>query len=228
MDTDLISEIRRARENLRHQEAKAAEAGFTLRMCKEAEKKARAELDQLLDELETGQSRYTLPGFDRLDLPAARGPAGGNGVPAEGPAICGRIEWTTIDLNRQIADGCKTLPRGMDDPWPSLREQGCDDAKIVEVLRSIWPTRPRYDRVEPDKVGRTVRGGATPAIWMGMRGTIDQKPTLEGLELAARVRTVLDLPRAPGPELVPVPASTATMAPPAGGKGHKAGMKNRS
>ena len=72
---DLIQEIRRARENLRHLEAQAAEAGFNLRMAKEREKKARGELDQLLDELETGESRYTLPGFDRLELPKGNGAA---------------------------------------------------------------------------------------------------------------------------------------------------------
>ena len=211
-----------AREDLRRQEAETSEAGHTLSICKERQRKARKELDKLLDELETGQSRYTLPGFDPLEI------SGGNGAAPHGPAVCGRIEWTTIDLNRQIADGCHTLPRGMDDPWQDLREHGCDDAKIVEVLRAIWPTRPRYDRQEPDKVGRTVRGGVTPAIWIGQRGSIEQKPTLEGLELAARVRTVLDLPRVPEPELVPAPASTATMVPPAMGKGPKAGMKNRS
>jgi len=84
--SNLIDEIRAAREELRRQEAETSEAGHTLSMCKERQRKARKELDKLLDELETGVSRYPLPGFDRLDLP------GGNGipVPADSPAFgCG-------------------------------------------------------------------------------------------------------------------------------------------
>jgi hypothetical protein len=69
--SDLIDEIRAARQVLRQRDVEASDAGFTLRACKEQQKKARAELDKLLDELETGQSRYSLPGFDRLEMPAA-------------------------------------------------------------------------------------------------------------------------------------------------------------
>jgi hypothetical protein len=69
--SDLIDEIRAARHVLRQRDDEASNAGFTLRACKEQQKKAQAELDKLLDELETGQSRYPLPGFDRLEIPAA-------------------------------------------------------------------------------------------------------------------------------------------------------------
>jgi len=73
MSTDLISEIRAARALLRDEENRTHEAAIELRNCKDREKKAKVELDRLLDELETGVSRYTLPGFDRLDIPAAAG-----------------------------------------------------------------------------------------------------------------------------------------------------------
>ena len=85
MSTDLISEIRAARESLRRLESETSEAGYKLRMCKEREKQGRKELDTLLDELETGESRYPLPGFDRLEVPAATEAADGNGQsPARG------------------------------------------------------------------------------------------------------------------------------------------------
>ena len=132
MSTDLISEIRRARENLRYRQREASEAGFTLKMCRSAEKKAAAELDTLLDELETGQSRYMLPGFDRFDLPDSNG----NGTADEhqrGPTQF-PIAWASRDLDRAMEAACGSRPKGMDDPWPALHEHGCDDAKILEVL----------------------------------------------------------------------------------------------
>jgi hypothetical protein len=215
MSTDLIQEIRRARENLRHKEAQASEAGFTLRMARESEKKARAELDQLLDELETGQSRYTLPGFDRLEIPAAS-PNGTADERQRGPTtfpatVAGPIDWSTRDLDGALLAALRVRgPHGESGHWESLKQAGCDDQKILETLAATWPRKPRYDRDagQGDRVGRTVRGGSTPAIWIGMRSSIDQLPVLSGLELAARVRTVLDLPQAPGPELEPVPDST--------------------
>lgn len=73
--SNLIDEIRAAREELRRQEAETSEAGHTLSMCKERQRRARKELDKLLDELETGVSRYPLLGFDRLEIPS------GNGIP---------------------------------------------------------------------------------------------------------------------------------------------------
>ena len=74
--SDLFAEIRTARQTLRCEENRTHEAAIELRNCKDREKKAKKELDALLDELETGQSRYTLPGFDRPGVP----PANGNGA----------------------------------------------------------------------------------------------------------------------------------------------------
>jgi hypothetical protein len=71
--SNLIDEIRSAREELRRQEAETSEAGHTLAVCKDRQRKARKELDKLLDELETGVSRYPLLGFDRLEIPGANG-----------------------------------------------------------------------------------------------------------------------------------------------------------
>jgi hypothetical protein len=192
---DLIQEIRRAREALRHQENKTSEAGFTLRMAKEQEKKARAELDQLLDELETGESRYTLPGFDRLEMV----PPGTNGN-GNGPAtIPGPINWTERDLDGSLLAALRAKgAHGESGHWELLRETGCSDATILETLGTTWPRRFRFDRdvSAGDRVGRTVRGGPKPAFWYGTVARIDDPPTLDGLALAARVRVVLDLPLA--------------------------------
>ena len=82
---NLIEEIRSARCVLRTEENRTHEAAIELRNCKEREKRAKGELDALLDELETGQSRYPLPGFDRMEIPdptpdpAVAAPANGRG-----------------------------------------------------------------------------------------------------------------------------------------------------
>jgi hypothetical protein len=217
MSTDLINEIRRAREALRFHENKTSEAGFTLRMCKEQEKKARGELDLLLDELETGQSRYTLPGFDRLEVPGSNGatPGAGSSGPNDfvPPTV---LPWqdfyfTHDDLDRVVGTACHSLPKNSEDPWPGLLEQGCDDAKILEVLRSIWPSRrPRFEREPDEPMGYTIRGGVEPSIWIGARRSVNQAPTLAGLELAARIRIVLEIPRAAP---ATVPSSTVSISP---------------
>jgi len=75
MPTDLIAEIRTARALLRDEEVRTHGAAIELQNCRQREKKAKVELDRLLDELETGESRYTLPGFDRLEV----SDSGGNG-----------------------------------------------------------------------------------------------------------------------------------------------------
>jgi hypothetical protein len=77
MSTDLIAEIRSARARLRSEENRTHDAAIELQNCKRREKQAKGELDALLDELESGQSRYPLPGFDPLEIPE---PEGGNGA----------------------------------------------------------------------------------------------------------------------------------------------------
>jgi hypothetical protein len=61
---DLIDDIRRAREELRKRELETSQAGYTLKMARATAEKARHALDELLDELETGRSRY--PIFERI------------------------------------------------------------------------------------------------------------------------------------------------------------------
>jgi hypothetical protein len=63
--SNLIEDIGRAREALRKREAEASDAGYTLKMCRAEALKARAALDELLDELVSGRSRF--PIFERIE-----------------------------------------------------------------------------------------------------------------------------------------------------------------
>ncbi len=69
----LIDEIKTARRLLRDEESRTHEAAIELQNCNRREKKAKAELDVLLDELETGRSPYPLfePKADGNGEPAA-------------------------------------------------------------------------------------------------------------------------------------------------------------
>jgi hypothetical protein len=58
--SNLIDEILAARDSLRAAEDRATDASRQLRSCKASVEAAKTELDLLLDELKTGQSRYPL------------------------------------------------------------------------------------------------------------------------------------------------------------------------
>ena len=81
--SNLIDEIRVAHAELRRTEDETTEAAVRLRTCKEVERKARQELDALLDALENNgvDGRYPL-------FPEAEPAAAGNGQapPAESEA----------------------------------------------------------------------------------------------------------------------------------------------
>jgi len=71
--SNLIEDIGRAREVLRKREAEASEAGYTLKMCRAEALKARTALDELLDELVSGRSKY--PIFERIERHGSNGTA---------------------------------------------------------------------------------------------------------------------------------------------------------
>jgi len=112
--SNLIDEIRAAREELRRQETETSEAGYTLSMCKQRQNKARKELDKLLDELETGVSRYPLLGFDRLVLGAE--PAAGNGQASKDPVVA-KYEKAVAALEKT----CERYEATADAPKPKRK-----------------------------------------------------------------------------------------------------------
>jgi len=125
-----------------------------------------------------------------------------------------RIGYSEADLDLCIEDATH-LNLTESSRWQDLRDHGCDDARILEVLRAILPQTPTYtipSLTPPARPGFSACGGSVPKLWIGSRQSKDQPPTLSGLAFAARVRTVLDLPR------VPV----------AGGKGQKAKGKRKA
>ncbi len=81
--SDLITEIAAARESVIRLEEETSEAGHRLSLSREKLRKARGELDTLLQELVSGVSRYPLPGFDPI-------PAAANGQAVPEPPLRGR------------------------------------------------------------------------------------------------------------------------------------------
>ncbi len=204
--SNLIDEQYETALEVQRLEKEATAASKLLRECKLELRKARTLLYKQAAELKHHESQYPL--FERIQVTPngqaettpdehQRGPT--HFPPAE-EAVCGSFEWTSTDLNDQLEAACYPAGWQSKSPWPQLREYGCDDAKILEVLRAIWPQGPRFEGLG---VGRTIRGGVTPAIWIGKRKSKDQKPTLDGLELADRVRTILGIPREPAEAINP-------------------------
>jgi len=122
------------------------------------------------------------------------------------------IEWTPAEIDECVEDACH--PSSMDGAqadWQRLRETGCDNLKILEVLRAIWPAWEVYNKpLPPRKFGYVTYGGAVPKLWIERNGPSFVKrpsPTLSGLQLADRIRTVLDLPRVPVPAAEPQSAT---------------------
>lgn len=124
------------------------------------------------------------------------------------------LEWTSADLERELSAACGWTHPGT--VWDAAREDGCDDAKILEILRAIWPVGYRVEQGTGPWKGRngcTIHGGPTPAFWVGARKSTDWKiapPQLQGLQLADRVRAVLGIPRV---RIQPEPETAADRQP---------------
>jgi len=228
---NLIDEISKADADLQAAETETTVASKSLRECKLRLRNCRAELSRLIKELRTGESRYPLLeriGGNGETAPPGPGPwseaelAGGDGGPlarAEAePRPRKKREitppdptWTDADLDAAIDSSC--YPSAMDDAaerWRELRAAGCDDARILEVLRAIWPGwQVHIPAVSGVHRGYTTQGGPVPKFWphedrcapRWRESEIGKPvaPLLSGLQLADRIRTVLSLPRVPVP-----------------------------
>ncbi|MGO8671293.1 MAG: hypothetical protein ACLQVD_08035 [Capsulimonadaceae bacterium] len=125
--------------------------------------------------------------------------------------LLGPGKWTDAEIDECVEDACHPTSMGMDGAradWQRLRETGCDDIRILELLRAIWPNWNVFiEPNPPSRPGFTTFGGAVPKLWVGAKPAPGKiPPTLSGLQLAARVRIVLDLPRVPVPAAEPQPA----------------------
>jgi hypothetical protein len=101
------------------------------------------------------------------------------------------------------------FPAGDDAPddwkgWGRHRDAGfISDADVVRELDAIWPERITFvDQVGGE--GYTTRGGANPALWLGVLGP-GKLPAadLEGVELVQAVRKILRIPEPSGAPALP-------------------------
>jgi hypothetical protein len=176
--SNLTDEIVQADTALQQAEIQVADASRRLRQSRREHRKCREELSRLIKELRTGESRYPL--LERFE------------VATDDTTSTGSRHWTSADLDAQVLRACQQIGcNGESGIWELLAQQGCDDARILEVLRAQWPQTPRFEEGT-----RTIRGGVTPAIWMGARTSKNQEPTLSGFELADWIRGVFKIPRA--------------------------------
>jgi hypothetical protein len=137
-------------------------------------------------------------------------------ISADGPVRQKPVEWTTEDLERELIEAVNdrnwpSEPK----PWKEFKAQGCDDAKILQVIRALWPASYIYTEAKAGSIGCTIHGGPTPAFWIGARKHTDWKvapPQLQGLQLADRVRTVLKIPRAKSHPVGPLNRDDALLA----------------
>lgn len=117
---------------------------------------------------------------------------------AEDEEPAAHVHWTSEDLETELASACK--PLGTVAPWKDVLASGCDDAKILTIVQTIWPWKQSScKRAGSGSIGCEVIAAPTPAFWIGRRRSPDRKvapPQLEGLQLADRIRTVLGIPRA--------------------------------
>lgn len=216
----LTDEIIRADGALKRSEELMAEAGRQLRSARIEHRKCREELSRAIQELRSGETRYPL--FERYGFGGVVCPPNGDAEPSpetvaksaitEDDAAFLTVQFAkeaqsksgkapgTDELDAAILGACKQIGwNGESGHWELLRGQGCDDARILEVLRGTWPELPMYFFAGEWGKGFTIRGGVKPAIFLGKR-ELDQPHLLAGLELADRVRRVLEIPRAPEPE----------------------------
>ena len=175
---ELFDELRNARRATHDALFALQDAKAVLRRCKQVEQ-------DILAEIDTGKAIDL--GKPRPLLDAIETPREPDFPPME------KTEWVWSDLERVLIAAC-CVDNKPDGVWTTLKRVGCDDNKILEVLRSLWPMTALF--VPNPAPGCTIQGGSTCRFWMGARRPKDQQPTLAGMELADRIRRVLEIPRA--------------------------------
>jgi hypothetical protein len=143
-----------------------------------------------------------------LDEYLDEAPGRRNPNPASPPlAAADPFESTGDEVEDALHDAI--FPAGDDAPddwkgWGRHRDAGfISDADVVRELDAIWPERITFvDQVGGE--GYTTRGGANPALWLGVLGP-GKLPAadLEGVELVQAVRKILRIPEPSGAPALP-------------------------
>jgi hypothetical protein len=197
---ELIDELRAAR--LKRQEAREAmnEAEVIFKEKKTRYKQSEALIDEILEEIETGQT-----GRPVMDAIAARN--GTIAPPPEMPperraepeSLCDLHPpgaWTSDELVIELRHAL-SQSFGYGDAQVrllALRDSGATTDQVVEILRKCWPDRPKFVMADVDHPrGYACVGGNRPAFWMGSYAQ-SMRPTFEGDALIYRIRGVLGIP----------------------------------
>ena len=167
-----------------------SEAMLALKAARTVLRQSERTIEDIMSEIDTGKALVN--GRDRplLDAINAMQPAP---APAPAPPSIEKFEWTSTDLEFVFNAACYIDGRDPEGVWFSIKQTGCDDRKILEILRAIWPMTAQFRPAPPP--GCTIRGGTIPSFWIGETRPPRRIPTLAGLELADRIRRVLEIPR---------------------------------
>lgn len=209
---ELFSELRAARRARGEAMTALKEARTVLKQCERT-------IEDIMSEIDTGKA--VVNGRPRPLLDAI------NSAQEPDPPSIENFGWTSVDLERVLSAACWAHAMGEHDGvWHTVKATGCDDAKILEILRAIWPMTPSFQ--SQPAPGGTIRGGSIPALWMGYARSPRKLPTLAGLELADRIRRVLEIPRLQAAQEHAIPGSTpARQHALAGGKPRKMTRRSR-
>jgi hypothetical protein len=132
-------------------------------------------------------SNLRADGLPKEWLPGDDDPVAENDVIAGVSVMEERIEWI---LRRELSD--RDITRN---EMSMLSRQGATDLEILEALRHCF--NPNLSKRGPEGMRYTVRGGTSPAIWLGDEPVGRRVPILAGVKLVDAVRHFCQISTAP-------------------------------
>ena len=168
---DLFCELRNARRA-------RSEAMLALKAARTVLRQCERTIEDIMSEIDTGKALVN--GRDRplLDAINAMQPAPAP-APAPAPPSIEKFEWTSTDLEFVLNAACYIDGRDPEGVWFSIKQTGCDDRKILEILRAIWPMTAQFRPAPPPGLHNSGRhdslvldrGDQTPAENSHPRGS---------------------------------------------------------
>ena len=146
---ELFSELRQARHA-------SKEAKQALKEAKEVLRKCERTIEDIMTEIDTGKALVNGRGGPLLDAINDAINVEQPAQPNPEPSSSEKFEWTSTDLEAVLAAACYVNGIDPDGVWSEMKRIGCDDVKIVEILRAIWPMTPQFRNDPPP--GCTIRG----------------------------------------------------------------------